>query len=209
MDISGIPKTEILTTQFLQTISKITFQKWYSIVKLNAIALIDSGADLNCIKGVIIPTKYCERTNEHLASANGEPLSISYKLNKGYIQNDGYCFKNTSLIVDNITNDIILGTPFLTPIYLFYVNETDVHTKIMAKPVSFKFLFAARQKEAVSLQSSSIFKQLTQNQLRNLQEEVSYLRIEEQLQNSTLQKKISNLEQVIKRKVCDDLPNAF
>ena len=73
----------------MQTISKITFQKWYSIVKLvvedisiNAIALIDSGADLNCIKGGIIPTKYCERTNEHLASANGEPLSISYKLNK-------------------------------------------------------------------------------------------------------------------------------
>ena len=99
----------------MQTISKITFQKWYSIVTLvvedmsvNAIALIDSGADLNCIKEGIIPTKYCERRNEHSASANGEPLSISYKLNKEYIQNDGYCFKNTFLIADNITNDIIL-----------------------------------------------------------------------------------------------------
>jgi len=92
-DISGISDTEIPTTQFLQTISKITFQKWYSIITLvveditvNAIALIDSGANLNCIKGGIIPTKYCDRTNESLASANGEPLSISYKLNKGYIK---------------------------------------------------------------------------------------------------------------------------
>ena len=87
----------------MQTISKITFQKWYSIVTLvvedtsvNAITLIDSGADLNCIKGGIIPTKYCERANENLSSANGE-----------LIKNDGYYFKNTFLIVGNVTNDII------------------------------------------------------------------------------------------------------
>jgi len=66
-DISGIQETEIPHTQFLQTISKVTFQKWYSIVTLvvndfsmNAIVLIDSGADQNCIKAGIIPTKFCE-----------------------------------------------------------------------------------------------------------------------------------------------------
>ena len=96
VEIPRISDTEIPTTQFLQPISKIMFQKWYSIVTLvvedifvNAIALIDSGADLNCIKGGIIPTKYCDRTNESLASANREPLSINYKLNKGYIKNEG------------------------------------------------------------------------------------------------------------------------
>jgi len=73
----GISDAEIPTTQFLQTISKITFQKWYSTVTLtiddfsvNSIALIDSGADLNCIKRGVIPTKYCEKTNEGLSSAN-------------------------------------------------------------------------------------------------------------------------------------------
>jgi len=174
-------------------------------MSVNAIALIDSGADLNCIKGGIILSKYCERTNEHLASANGEPLSISYKLNKGYIQNDGYCFKNTFLTVDNITNDIILGTQFLTQIYPFYVNEIDVYTKTMGKPISFNFRSTARKKEVVSLQSSSIFKrintlQIKQNLICNLQEEVSYLRIEEHLQNPTLQKNISYLEHIIKEK---------
>ena len=221
VEILGIPDTEIPTPQFLQMISKITFQKWYSIVTLvvddisvNVIALIDSGTDLNCIKGGVIPTKYCERTNESLSSANGEPLSISYKLDKGYIKNSGYCFKNTFLIVDSITNDLILRNSTLTQIYPFYVNETGVHTKIMGKPISFNFLSAAKQKEVANLQSSSIYKQINtlqikQNLIWSLQEEVSYLRIEEQLQNPTLQKKIADLEQVIKTKTCADLPNAF
>jgi len=102
VDITGIPEEEIPTKQFLQTISKITFQKWFSIVTLavedfstNTVALIDSGADVNCIKRGIIPTKYYEKTNEGLSSANGTPLTISYKINKGYIKNDNYCFKNT------------------------------------------------------------------------------------------------------------------
>jgi len=119
----------------------------------NTVALIDSGAYVNCIKRGIIPTKYCEKTNEGLSSANGTPLTISYKLNKGYIKNDNYCFKNTFLIVDNITSDLILGTPFLTQIYPFYVNESGLHTKIMGTTISFNFLTAAKQKEIAHLQS--------------------------------------------------------
>ena len=45
---------------------------------INTVALIDSGADQNYSTGGIIPIKYCERTKERLASANGEPLSIKY-----------------------------------------------------------------------------------------------------------------------------------
>ena len=59
----------------------------------NTVALIDNGADVNGIERGIVPTKYCEKTNEGLSSANGTPLTISYKLNKGYIKNDGYCSK--------------------------------------------------------------------------------------------------------------------
>jgi len=221
LEISNIPETEIPTKQFLQTISKITFQKWFSIVTLtvedfstNTIALIDSGADINCIKRGIVPTKYCEKTNEGLSSANGTPLTISYKLNKGYIKNDGYCFKNTFLIVDNMTSDLILGTPFLTQIYPFYVNEIGLHTKIMGKTISVNFLTAAKQKEIAHLQSSSIYKQinfihLKQSLLNSLQEEVSYLRIEEQLKKPNIQKEILDLGQIIKNKICSDLPNAF
>jgi len=98
-----------------------------------------------------------------------------------------------------MTSDLILGTPFFTQIYPFYVNEIGLHTKIMGKTISFKFLTAAKQKEIASLQSSSIYKQINaihrkQNLLNSLQEEVSYLRIEEQLQNPNIQQKILDLE---------------
>jgi len=93
-------------------------------------------------------------------------------------------------------NDAILGTPFLTQIYLFYVNETGVHTKIMGKPISFNFLSEARQKEVLNLQSFSIFKQINtlrskQRKICHLEEEISYHRIEEQLKTTSIQLKIS------------------
>jgi len=69
--ISGIQETEIPQAQFLQTISKVTFQKWYSIVKfivkdfsVNTVALINSGADQNYIQRGIFLMKYCKRTKE-------------------------------------------------------------------------------------------------------------------------------------------------
>jgi len=59
-----VSETEIPQTQFLQTILRIIFQKWYSIVNLviedfsiKLIALIDSGVDQNCIREGIVPTK--------------------------------------------------------------------------------------------------------------------------------------------------------
>ena len=88
----------------------------------------------------IVPTKYCEETNEGLSSANGTPLNISYKLNKEFIKADGYCFKNTFLIIDNMTSELILGTPFLTQIYPFYVNEISMHNKITDNSITFPFL---------------------------------------------------------------------
>ena len=216
-----ISESEIPQTQFLQTISKITFQKWYSVVKLvvedfsiNVIALIDSGADQNCIKEGIVPTKYCERTREQLASASGDPLSIRYKLNKGYIQNNNYCFKNVFLIVANLTNDVILGTPFLTQIYPFTVTQRGVHTTIVGNLITFPFLTSARQKEVMELQSSSIFQQINclqtkQNLIQHLQEEISFKRIDEQLQKPSLQTRILDLEKNFKSQICSDLPTAF
>jgi len=74
LDITEVPDSNIPESQFLQTISQVTFQKWYSIVKLivndfstNSLALIDSGADQNCIRGGIIPTKYCECAKKTLS----------------------------------------------------------------------------------------------------------------------------------------------
>ena len=65
----------------------------------------------------------------------------------------------------------------------------------MGNAISFPFLCSTHQKEIHSLQASSIFKQINslhtkEKQICHLQEEISYLRIEEQLQNPSAQLKI-------------------
>jgi len=72
-----------------------------------------------------------------------------------------------------MTSGRILGTPFLTQIYPFYVNEIGLHTKIMGKTIYFKFLTAAKQKEIAQLQSSSIYQQI--NTITGLHEKVKSL----------------------------------
>ena len=103
-------------------------------------------------------------------------MNIRYTLNKGYIQNNGYCFENIFLIAENITHDIILRTLFLTQVYPFYVNEFGVHTKILDKQISFNFLSAAKQRKVLLLQNSSIYKQFSLLQLK--QNQISYLKDE-------------------------------
>jgi len=44
------------------------------------VALVDSGADMNCIQEGIIPTKYYEKDTEQLHHASGLKLNIDYKL---------------------------------------------------------------------------------------------------------------------------------
>ena len=100
-------------------------------------------------------------------------MNTRYKLNKGYIQNKGYCFKNTFLIIQNITYDIIPGTLFLKQIYPFQVNESGVHTKILGNQISFNFLSVAKQGKVSLLQNSSIYKQANLLQLK--QNQISYL----------------------------------
>ena len=65
-------------TEFLQTLQIIRSQKWFVKVKLlidnnftkQFIVLIDSGADLNCIKEGLIPIKYFQKTTHSLSVTN-------------------------------------------------------------------------------------------------------------------------------------------
>jgi len=65
---------------FINLIDRIIFQKWYVEVTLiinvdaefqiTTVALLDSGAYMNCIQEGIIPTKYYEKTTEKLHQAS-------------------------------------------------------------------------------------------------------------------------------------------
>ncbi|CAL5204551.1 unnamed protein product [Lathyrus oleraceus] len=61
--------------EFLSLIDRVTSQKWFVRITLvinrnfileNEVALIDSGADLNCLQEGIIPTKYFDKTTQSL-----------------------------------------------------------------------------------------------------------------------------------------------
>lgn len=74
------------------------------------------------------------------------PLHVKGKLNNASICNGSFCFKHQFIIVEDLNIDVILGTPFLTQIYPFWVNESGVGTKIMGTSVIFKFLSPVRHK---------------------------------------------------------------
>ena len=68
---------------FINTISKIDFQRRYTNVKViiedfevEMIILIDSGADMNCIQEGLIPIQYYEKTGQELFVANKGKLDI-------------------------------------------------------------------------------------------------------------------------------------
>ena len=78
------------SVKFLETINRINFQKWHSKVRIviskdfefEVIALIDSGADLNCIQEGIIPSKYFKKTKERLTPASGGKCRLNSRFPK-------------------------------------------------------------------------------------------------------------------------------
>ena len=85
----------------LSVIDRVIFEKWHTKItlvinkefSLAEIALINSGANMNCIQEGLIPLKYYEKSSERLTQANGEKLIINYKIPNVHICNDGICSK--------------------------------------------------------------------------------------------------------------------
>ena len=69
----------IVDNSQLSLVHKLIPPKWLTKVKIvvspdyhfTVIAMIDSGADMNCIQEGLIPSKYFEKSTKRLVSANG------------------------------------------------------------------------------------------------------------------------------------------
>ena len=95
------------------------------------VALLDLGADSNCIQEELIPAKYYERTTEGLSQASGTSLSIEFELPNAYVHKDGIYIQTTFVLVKNITNKVILGNPFITLLYpIREISEKGLTTQI-------------------------------------------------------------------------------
>ena len=126
---SPIPNKHVYTDkssykdEFLNIIDRMIFQKWYTEItlvvhkefSLTVVALVDSGADMNCIQEGLIPSKYYESTTDRLTQAN--------KLTKTYIYNNGINFKTPFFLEDKLSSKVILGNPFLALLYPFSTTD--------------------------------------------------------------------------------------
>ncbi|GAV75257.1 LOW QUALITY PROTEIN: hypothetical protein CFOL_v3_18736, partial [Cephalotus follicularis] len=208
---------------FINLIERITYQKWQVNItitiqdsfKLQTIALIDSGAQMNCIQE-LIPTKYFKKTKQKLSTANGENLRVNFKVTDVHICNEGICIKQSFILVKVLDIGIILGQPFLEIIKPFKVKTEGITTKMFQQ----KTLFAFNEKPITNdinlLKTFSLFKEhyvnlikTKENHLYSMKQEVSNKKLENQLQTSQIKEKIDSLKNNIIKNLCSDLPDVF
>ena len=169
---------------------------------LETVGLFDTGADSKCIQEGLIPTKYFEKTSEQLSTASGSKLRINFKLSEAVIENQNLRIKTSFLLVKDLSNGVILGTPFIRSLFPLNITSDGIFTKYLGETISFPFL-----RKPISKRLNLI--QTKQNQINFLKEEISFKNIESQLSKIEVQKKIQNLLEHIQTSICSDLPNAF
>jgi hypothetical protein len=131
----------------LSLINRIHIKKWHSNVRikiqdfeLSIVVLIDTSANLNCIQEGLVPTKYYSKSKETLRSANGSKIQITFEISKAHVCQDNICFKTSFVLVKNMTDNVILGLPFITPLYHFTTDQDGLITYPIDEKVKFKFL---------------------------------------------------------------------
>ena len=83
----------IVDNSQLNLVNKVLPPKWFTKVKIvvsndyhfTIIAMMDSGANMNCIQEGLIPSKYFEKLTERLVSTNGTQMKIKYELNNAHV----------------------------------------------------------------------------------------------------------------------------
>ena len=215
---------EVLTSEtnedletFVHSMTIVQKQRWYTKVTLKInpnyqgtfIALIDSGADLNCIQEGLIPTVYFVKTSQRLSTASNDPLKVQYKIPQGHICKKGICIKTSFLLVKNISHQIVLGTPFLTQLYPFQIDSQGLRTKYNDQEILFEFIKGIEIKEINQVQDFISLIQQKQKQVKFLKKEIQYKRTEENLQSEHIQERIKNIQKQIEENLCSSIPNAF
>ena len=219
----GIPESsnskinEEQEENYINTLNLVTSHKWHTNITLvikdktfNMVALIDSGADINCIYEGIIPIQYYKKTTEQVTSANGTNMNIKYKLTNAKICKDKICYKTPFILMKNLNTTMILGTPFLTLLYPFKVTEKGLESEVLGKVICFEFIKPPRTRELNLLKDSVISPiENKKKQINMLNKEIRFKRIEEQLQSSQLQKTIKYFQKRIEDEICELNPTAF
>ena len=65
-------------------------------------ALIDSEANVNCIREGIIHSKYFVKTTYRTNAANGSHLQVKYKISEAHISIQGTCIKISFILIKDL-----------------------------------------------------------------------------------------------------------
>ena len=203
---------EVLTSEtnedletFVHSMTIVQKQRWYTKITLRInpdyqstfIALIDSGADLNCIHEGLIPTVYFLKTSQRLSTASNDPLKVQYKILQGHISKNGICIKTSFLLVKNISHQIVFGTPFLDQLYPFSIDSQGLKTKYNNQDILFEFIKGIEIKEINQVQDFINLLQQKQKQVKFLRKEIQYKKTEENLKSKQIQERIKQIQQQI------------
>jgi len=95
------------------------------------------------------------------------------KITKLSICNEKICFKHQLIIVNDLNTDVILGIPFLTQIYPFWIDSNGLGTNIMGQKILFKFIIPVKYEELSTRQTNSIYQSI--NLIQNEQNRIMFL----------------------------------
>ncbi|GAV88272.1 hypothetical protein CFOL_v3_31695 [Cephalotus follicularis] len=164
---------------------------------------------MNCIQEGLIPTKYFEKTKQKLSTANGENLRVNFKVTDVHICNEGICIKQSFILVKDLDIGIILGQPFLEIIKPFKVTNEGITTKLFQNKILFTFNEKPITNDINLLKTFSLFKEHSIKMIETKENHLSKKKLEHQLQNSQISKKIDSLKNNIINNLCSDLPDVF
>ncbi|KAH9736447.1 hypothetical protein KPL71_018114 [Citrus sinensis] len=155
-DEQKIDNIESIPNDFLFVLKQITTKKYLIKITLifsddfamDAIALFDTGADLNCIREDIVPKRFREKTKERLSAANNSKLNVTSKVDAS-IYTDKIEFKTSFVLTNDIHHAIILGTPFINLITPYAVNYDAI------KDIKAQGTFLTQKSKAQALLASA------------------------------------------------------
>ena len=133
---------------FVNTITKMIRQKWHIKIRIfikpdfskNIIALVDSGANINCIQEGLIPLEYFEKTLQRVVGANKQALGVEFKVSNVHVCNKNVCYKISLILVKDMNKEMILETHFLSLLYPLTVDEEGIKTVYENQEICFYFL---------------------------------------------------------------------
>ena len=169
-------------------------------------ALLDSGADMNCIREGLLPTSYFLKKAMNITVANNKTVKIKYFLPKAFICNNDVCIETDFILVKDLSNPIILGTPFLRKLYPITITNEGLSAQLQGHPLMFKW---CRSHEVSLLHSLQETIQMKTLHLNSLHQEYQILKIQDRLSSSEFQRVIKDIEKEITSSICSDLPTAF